>query len=304
MSDSANAIAIRAASKRYGEICALDGIDLDVGVGQVVALLGPNGTGKTTLIRSVVGLQKLDAGAIGVLGHAAGSIESRLQMGVMLQDVDPPEALTSSELLALFSSFYADPYPASFVAEVAGLEEIEKRRYGRLSGGQKRRVQLALALCGNPKLVILDEPTTSMDTASKRHFWNVVEEMRAQAKTVLLVTHQMAEVEALASRVVVLDKGGVVADGEASSFRSTFSVSRVVCITALAPSAVAALPAASRVAGVGRKLEILTERSDELVRELLAEDPQVSELEVTQPSLETIIDHLLPGSTGELESPQ
>ena len=293
MSDSTTAIAIRAASKRYGEIRALDGIDLEVGAGQVVALLGPNGAGKTTLIRSIVGLQKLDAGEIRVLGHAAGSMESRLEMGVMLQDVDPPEALTSSELLALFSSFYADPYPASFVVEIAGLDDIEKRRYGRLSGGQKRRVQLALALCGSPKLIILDEPTTYMDTASKRQFWKVVEEMREQGKTVLLVTHQMTEVEALASRVVVLHEGGVVADGEVSSFRSAFSLSKVVCVTSLAPSAVADLPAAKRTAGVGRKLEILTERSDELVRELLASDPQVRELEVTQPSLETIIDRLL-----------
>ena len=220
-------------------------------------------------------------------------MESRLEMGVMLQDVDPPEALTSSELLALFSSFYADPYHASFVVEIAGLDDIEKRRYGRLSGGQKRRVQLALALCGSPKLIILDEPTTYMDTASKRQFWKVVEEMREQGKTVLLVTHQMTEVEALASRVVVLHEGGVVADGEVSSFRSAFSLSKVVCVTSLAPSAVADLPAAKRTVGVGRKLEILTERSDELVRELLASDPQVRELEVTQPSLETIIDRLL-----------
>ena len=158
-----------------------------------------------------------------MLGHAAGSTESKVGLGVMLQDADPPDAVTVAELVGLIASFYPAPLSADSVNEIADLGGISGRQYGQLSGGQKRRVQLAMSFVGNPKVIILDEPTAHMDSVSKRQFWRTLEQLREQGKTVLLVTHQMDEVDALASRVIVMNQGSVVADGEVSKFRAAFA---------------------------------------------------------------------------------
>ncbi|HEX8251972.1 MAG TPA: ABC transporter ATP-binding protein [Thermoanaerobaculia bacterium] len=200
-------------TKSYGATVALHGLDLTIHPGEVVALLGANGAGKTTTVRTLLGLVRPDSGSVRLFGGDPRNAAVRARMGAVLQIGRVPETLRVREHIHLFSSYYPNPLPLDEVIEAAGLTGLERRKFGQLSGGQQKRVLFALALCGNPDLLVLDEPTTGLDVEARRALWKQVRAFVARGKSVLLTTHYLAEAEALAQRVVVLDKGRIVAQG-------------------------------------------------------------------------------------------
>ncbi len=207
------AVELRAAARRYGDVEALRGVDLTIARGELTAVLGPNGAGKTTMLSLILGLRQPTSGTVRVVGEAAGSPAARRRVGAMLQESGVPPTLTVGELVELFGSYYPSPRPSAEVIAAAGLEGLERRKSRELWGGQRQGLLFALALCGDPELVVLDEPTTGMDVESRRRFWSVITDLAAPGTTVLFATHLLDEADALARRVIVLSGGQVVADG-------------------------------------------------------------------------------------------
>jgi ABC-2 type transport system ATP-binding protein len=210
------AVRVRGLRKSYdGVTPALDGVDLDVRRGEVLALLGPNGAGKTTLVEILEGHRSADAGAVAVLGHDPARRERafRARIGIVLQEDGIEQALTVREAVELHSASYPVPRPAAEVIELVGLAEKAGARIATLSGGQRRRLDLALGIAGDPELVFLDEPTTGFDPAARRQSWELISRLREGGKTILLTTHYMEEAQRLADRVVVIARGRVIAEG-------------------------------------------------------------------------------------------
>lgn len=204
---------LKKVTKRYDETVALNGIDLSIKPGELVALLGANGAGKTTAVRILLGLAAPTSGEARVFGANPREARGRTRAGAMLQIARVPETLRVREHIDLFSSYYPNPMPIAEVIEAAGLQGLERRKYGQLSGGQQKRTLFALAICGNPDLLVLDEPTTGLDVEARRAMWKQIRAFIARGRSVLLTTHYLAEAEALADRVVVIHKGSVVAEG-------------------------------------------------------------------------------------------
>ena len=277
---------ISAVTHRYGDVVALEGLDLEIRAGEVLAVLGPNGAGKTTAIGLLLGTLPVQEGTVRVFGHEPGASAVRMRRGAMLQISGVPDTLTIAEHLELFSSYYPAPLPVSRLLAMAGLEELANRRYGRLSGGQKQRVMFALALAGDPELVFLDEPTTGLDVEARRSLWNEIRELKAAGRTAVLTTHYLEEADALADRIAVIHQGRVVAEGTPAEIKSRAADRRVRCITSVNSDEVAALPGVARVEVNGQHLEILTARPEELLRTLLALDPDLRDLHVTGARLE------------------
>ena len=219
----ANDTAVRVSGlrKRYGDTCAVDGVELEIGRGEVFALLGPNGAGKTTTVEILEGFRRRDGGVAEVLGLDPGdratSRELRERTGLVLQDIAVEPYLTLRETLAREAGYYARPRDVAEVIALTGLTGLERRKVRTFSGGQKRRLDLALGLVGNPELLFLDEPTTGFDPSARRDAWEIVRGMRAAGITVVLTTHYMEEAQALADRVVVMAGGMVVAAGPPSA---------------------------------------------------------------------------------------
>src|SRR5215207_6190381 len=209
------ALAVRDLRKSYGEVRAVDGLDLEVRTGECFGLLGPNGAGKTTTIEICEGLLERDSGDLEILGmtweNDADSLRDRL--GIQLQDTQLSEKLTITETLQLFRSFYNAGREVADVIRLVQLEEKANARVGTLSGGQKQRLAIACALVGNPELLFLDEPTTGLDPQSRRQLWTLIEEFRAAGRTILLTTHYMDEAEKLCDRVAIVDHGHIIALG-------------------------------------------------------------------------------------------
>jgi ABC-2 type transport system ATP-binding protein len=200
-------------TKNYGMVEALRGLDLTIRPGELVALLGANGAGKTTAVRALLGLSKPTTGEVRVFGGDPRDARSRTRIGAVLQIARVPETLRVREHIHLFSSYYPNPRPIADVIEAAGLQGLEKRKFGELSGGQQKRVLFALALVGNPDLLVLDEPTVGLDVEARRALWKQIRAFVAGGRSVLLTTHYLAEAEALAQRVVVIHKGVAMAEG-------------------------------------------------------------------------------------------
>jgi ABC-2 type transport system ATP-binding protein len=213
--DSDYAIRARGLAKRYGATVAVDGLDLDISRGEVFALLGPNGAGKTTTVEILEGYRHRDDGTVAVLGEdpAVAGRDWRAQVGIVLQLSAEPE-LTVAEMVGQFASFYPRPRDPDEVIEIVGLGGLAARRGHQLSGGQRRRLDVALGIVGSPELLFLDEPTTGFDPEARRQFWTLIKSLAADGTTILLTTHYLPEAEALADRVAVLANGRIVALGE------------------------------------------------------------------------------------------
>jgi ABC-2 type transport system ATP-binding protein len=240
------AIVVDQAVKAYGATRAVDGLSFSVGPGELFALLGPNGAGKTTTVEMLEGYRAPDSGAVRVLGldPIRDARRLKLQIGVMLQADGLQPSLTPREVLRLYAAFFPDPLdPDELLAQV-GLRESAKTRCRRLSGGQKRRLALAVALVGRPRLVFLDEPTTGMDPQARLATWAIVQELRASGTTILLTTHLLDEAERLADRVAIIDRGRLVALGTPRELTGgdAAGVARLVAAPGLPAEALAALP--------------------------------------------------------------
>jgi ABC-2 type transport system ATP-binding protein len=210
-------------TKRFGATCALDAVTFEVRAGEVLALLGPNGAGKTTALSLLLGLRRPDAGSVDLFGRNPRSPPARSAVGVTPQEDGFPPTLRIREIVDLVSAHFADPIPRDEVLDRFGLRPLARRQAGGLSGGERRRLSVALAFVGRPRLLVLDEPTAGLDVASRRAVWSEVAAYAAGSGTVLLTTHHLEEAEALASRVVVLSAGRVVADGALADLASRTS---------------------------------------------------------------------------------
>jgi len=268
------------ASKTYGKVRALDGVDLKLRGGELLALLGPNGAGKTTAIGLLLGLHRADAGTVELFGRDPQDIEARRHIGVMLQDATLPPTLRVGELIRLAASYYPTPRSVQESAELAGVADLLKRPYGKLSGGQQRRVQFAIALCGRPRLLFLDEPTVGMDIEARRKLWDAIRHLVAEGNGVVLTTHYLEEAEALADRVCVMARGRIISEGSVDALRARVAIKRVRCATHVSHVDVAAWPGVVEATREGERLCIATEAPEAVLRRLLALDPDLAALEV------------------------
>jgi ABC-2 type transport system ATP-binding protein len=273
------------ARKSYGKVEALAGVDLEVRGGQVLALLGPNGAGKSTAVGLLLGQYAPDAGSVSSFGMTPHELAARRRTGVMLQSAGIPEALKVSELLELTRSYYPHPRSISDCVVLAGLDGLLERRYGRLSGGQQRRVQFALAVCGRPQLLFLDEPTTGLDIQARQMLWRAIRELVAEGCGVLMTTHYLEEAEALADRVVVINRGRVLVEGSVDELRGHLVQRRIRCVTSLPVRHVASWPHVIEVRADGDRLELVVDAAEPVARRLLAEDAALRELEVQRAGL-------------------
>jgi ABC-2 type transport system ATP-binding protein len=289
---------LRGVRKRYGKVTALEDVSLSLRSGEVLALLGPNGAGKTTAVSLLLGLIRADSGEVTLFGGSPQAAVNRMRSGVMLQLSGVPETLTVAEHVGLFASYYPQPLALADVLAQTGLTGLEKRLYGKLSGGQKQRLHLALALVGNPDLLFLDEPTTGLDVGSRRALWDGVRQFVARGKTVLLTTHYLEEADALADRIVVLNRGSVIAEGTPSAIKERVAGRRVRFQTTLSLAEVRALPSveAQNVQQDGAAFEVHVSRAEPVVRDLLERDPDLSALEVIGVGLEEAFLSLTEGS--------
>jgi ABC-2 type transport system ATP-binding protein len=271
-----NAIAVRGLRKSYGALEAVRGIDFEVRRGEVFGLLGPNGAGKTTTVEILEGYRRRDAGEVEVLGSdpadAGGAWRERI--GVVLQSSAMYETLTVVEMLRLFAGYYREPRPVDEVVSLVGLQEKRDDRVRRLSGGQRRRLDLGLALVGDPELIFLDEPTTGFDPRARRHAWETIRGLRGLGKTILLTTHYLDEAERLADRVAVLAQGRIVASGAPAELTGAVAATEI------------------RYRENGREVVLETDEPTRVLHELtsraLAENRELEGLVVRRPSLEEV----------------
>jgi ABC-2 type transport system ATP-binding protein len=273
-------------TKRYGEVHALSGIDVTIRRGEVLALLGPNGAGKTTAVKLLLGLTGPTSGSVRVFGGDPRDASTRTRVGTMLQVGKVPETLTVAEHINQFRAYYPAPLSTAEVIAVAGLSGMEGRRFGVLSGGQKQRVLFALAVCGNPDLLFLDEPTVGLDVEARRVFWDQVRKLVGQGRTVLLTTHYLEEADALADRIVVMNHGLVIAEGTPAQIKSRAAARRIRCVTRLTLEEIRRIPGVHEVRPQKNGIEIFSASAESIVQTLLMNDSTLSELEVTHAGLE------------------
>ena len=272
--------------KSYGEVVALHDLNLEIYAGELLALLGPNGAGKTTLVRMLLGLARPDSGSVSVLGSDPhlGHVQTRI--GAMLQVGRVPETLKVREHIDLFSSYYPAPLPIAETLKIAGIEDIKNRPYGELSGGQKQRVLFGIALCGNPDLLFLDEPTVGLDVEARRLMWAQIRTLIGRGKTVLLTTHYLNEADALADRILVLDKGAIVAEGTPAEIKARAMGKQVRCTSRLSLEEIRQIPGVLSAKADRNAFELQVNAAEPVVRELLQRDSWLGDLEVTNAGLE------------------
>ncbi len=276
---------LQSASKDYGKTRALDGVNLQVNAGEILALLGPNGAGKTTAISLLLGLLQADSGNVELFGLPPQQLAARRRIGAMLQTTAVPDTLTARELVTLFRSYYPNPRSIADCIALAGIESIADKRYGKLSGGQQRRVQFALALAGNPEILFLDEPTTGLDIEAREGLWNTIRTLVAEGCAIVLTTHYLEEAEALADRVCVLANGRIVAEGSVAAISARVGQRRIRCVSSIDADTIRCWPHVRSVVQDGERFEIVTDVAESIVRKLLDADPHLSELEIRRAGL-------------------
>ena len=276
---------LKGVRKGFGKIQALDGFDLAVHRGELLAVLGPNGAGKSTAISILLGLQAADEGAAELFGHAPQELDGRRRIGVMMQEVALPGVMRPRELLEQVASYYPTPYDVDSVLARLSLTPLAKRAYGKLSGGQKRQVQFAMAICGRPELLFLDEPTVGLDVQAREALWKVVRELLHEGCSIVLTTHYLEEAEALADRVAVMARGRLITSGSVNEIRAHVSRKQVSCVTRLAPDVVRSWPEVAQLEVERDRMQISTRAAEALLIRLFREDPQLADIEVKRAGL-------------------
>jgi len=271
--------------KRYGKTVALDGLDLQVKGGELLAVLGQNGAGKTTAISLLLGLQEADAGSARLFGKPPQQLETRRQIGVMMQEAMLPAELRVREQIDLVASYYPAPLAPEAVMEMTNTASLAKRPYGKLSGGQKRQVQFAIAMCGNPKLLFLDEPTVGLDVQARKLMWATLRQLVEQGSSIVLTTHYLEEAEALADRVMVVAKGRVIASGTVNEIRAHVVRKQISCLTTVAVERIRSWPEVESAGTDQQGLHITANNAEAVVRRLLSADEDLQDLEVRRAGL-------------------
>ena len=299
MSGSATPLLLRQLRKAYGDVVAVDGLDLEVRPGECFGLLGPNGAGKTTTIEICEGLTEPDAGDVVILGRRWGTDDRELRelLGISLQETQFAEKLTVAETVRLFRSFYPRGPGAGEVIDLVQLGEKAGARVGQLSGGQRQRLALACALVGDPELLFLDEPTTGLDPQSRRQLWELIERFRAGGRSIMLTTHYMEEAERLCDRVAIVDHGRMIAEGTPRELIASLGAEHVLEFAVaggerLDTGAIAGVVGGSepgRQDGVWRlQVSELHEAMPALLGELRRQGVQLSELRTHSATLEDV----------------
>jgi ABC-2 type transport system ATP-binding protein len=284
-------------TKRYANgVLALDNLSLTLRRGEIVALLGPNGAGKSTAVKLMMGLSTPTGGSVRIFGGDPRQTATRLRTGVMLQVGRAPEMLRVSEHINIFRGYYPNPMAYADIVRAAGLEGVEGRMFGQLSGGQKQRMLFALSLAGDPDLIFLDEPTAGLDVEARRGMWVQIRSLAERGKTVLLTTHYLEEADALAHRIVVINKGRMVCEGTPAEVKSlgsgtsgnstSRSLKIIRCSTSLAASTLLAIPGVTTAEANGPLTSITSTQAEATLREMLALDQNLHSLEVQSPALE------------------
>jgi len=271
--------------KRYGKTVALDGLDLEVRRRELLAVLGPNGAGKTTAISLLLGLQRPDAGTASLFGQPPQALDARRQVGVMMQEVFLAPELRVREQIDLVASYYPAPLSPGAVMEMTHTSALANRPYGKLSGGQKRQVQFALAAVGRPQLLFLDEPTVGLDVEARKLMWSTLRGLVDEGSSIVLTTHYLEEAEALADRVAVLAKGRAIASGSVNEMRALVARKLIHCTTTLAADDVASWPEVESASRDQHGLHVTAKNAEPVVRRLLAADPSLQDLEVQRAGL-------------------
>jgi ABC-2 type transport system ATP-binding protein len=284
-------------TKRYANgVLALDNLSLTLRRGEIVALLGPNGAGKSTAVKLMMGLSTPSGGSVRIFGSDPRQTATRLRTGVMLQVGRAPEMLRVSEHINIFRGYYPNPMAYADIVRAAGLESVEDRMFGQLSGGQKQRMLFALSLAGDPDLIFLDEPTAGLDVEARRGMWVQIRSLAERGKTVLLTTHYLEEADALAHRIVVINKGRMVCEGTPAEVKSLGSgvqgnstshgLKIIRCSTSLAASTLLVIPGVTSAKANGPLVSITSTQAEATLREMLALDQNLHSLEVQSPALE------------------
>jgi ABC-2 type transport system ATP-binding protein len=277
---------LHGARKQYGRTVALDGVDLEVRAGEVLAVLGANGAGKTTALSLLTGRLSPDAGTAELMGGDPRDPARRRGIGVMLQETSLPDTLRVGELVRLYSSYYPHPRALGQSLALAGIEDLARRGYGQLSGGQQRRVQFALAICGRAPLIFVDEPSSGLDVEARRNLWDVMRGLRAEGCGIVLTTHYLEEADALAERIVVLAGGRVIAQDAPAAIKARVAGRRVRARSTIDPARLRGLPGVDSVDATGTTIEVRSRAPEALLRHWFELDPALGELEVLPLSLE------------------
>ena len=299
-------IDVRGLRKSYGDVEAVAGVDVHVDRGEVFALLGPNGAGKTTTVEILEGYRDRTDGEVSVLGHdpARTDIDLKRRIGIVLQSTGVDPYLTVRETVALYAGFYPTPRDVDEVVDLVGLAEKRNTRVNKLSGGQQRRLDVAVALAGDPELLFLDEPTTGFDPNARRNAWEIVKNLTAIGKTIFLTTHFMDEAQYLANRVAVIAAGSIVAEGSPATLGGRDRMRTRIRFHVPEGRPAPAVPTDGAVLADG-SFEIRTENPTKIVHELtswaLRNDFVFDPLEVTQPSLEDVYLELTGGEPASEE---
>ncbi len=309
-----SAVVVEGLRKTYGEVVAVDRIDLEIAEGEVLALLGPHGAGKTTTTEILEGYRTPDAGEVRVLGMdpRTGGRELRERIGIVLQEAGFEELFTPRELIRLHAGWYPRPRPVDEVLAMVGLEEKADARVRTLSGGQRRRLDLALGIVGSPEMLFLDEPTTGFDPSARRRAWELVDRLRDTGATILLTTHYLDEAEHLADRLVVIDHGRVVAQGTAEQLAASAGLGAVISFRLPEDRTAADLPAiGDRLTVTGQVVEVRTGAATADVHTLsgwaVQHGVELADLTLTRPSLEDVYLDLVghdAAETGSDEPPE
>jgi ABC-2 type transport system ATP-binding protein len=290
---SVSAIVVQGLRKSYGDLEAVKGIDLTVEEGEIFALLGPNGAGKTTTVEILEGFRERTGGSVSVLGFdpTQRAEEMRARIGIVLQSAGIESYLTVAEVVDLYRGYYPHPRDRDEVLTLVGLEDRPKMRVGKLSGGQRRRLDVAVGICGDPDLLFLDEPTTGFDPGARRHAWAVIRGLRDQGKTILLTTHFMDEAQALADRLAIMRAGKIVALGTLDQIQSAHDTATRIRfgLGGDAPTPPTDLVSADARTASGA-YEVWSEEPVDLLHRLtgwaLDAKVELTELSVARPSLE------------------
>lgn len=273
-------------TKSFADKKALDNIDLEIKSGQVFAILGANGAGKTTLINILLGRLEADSGDVSVFGVKAGSLHAKRQAGAMLQVANLPETLKIKEHIQLFQSYYPNPMDYQQVITYAGLQDMQNRYSKKLSGGEKQRLLFALSICGNPKLLFLDEPSVGMDVEARHGLWQAIRDLRASGTGIVLTTHYLEEADNLADNIVLLKQGKIIKRGSSDEIKASISHTTIRFASHAKPEIFEQLPAVVSVQLSGKFIQLHTKNVHQTLSALLAAYPNLQDLTVSSAGLE------------------
>ncbi|MBL4661666.1 MAG: ABC transporter ATP-binding protein [Alcanivoracaceae bacterium] len=273
-------------SKKFQEKYALIDVSMDIYQGEVLSILGPNGAGKTTLINMMLGRLSLKEGEIAIFGLQPGVIELKRQCGAMLQVSGLPDMLTVKEHVQLFQSYYTTPMQYDKVIELAGLESIQNQYSKNLSGGQKQRLLFALSICGNPRLLFLDEPSVGMDINARKSLWRTITELKKQGTSIVLTTHYLQEADQLSDRIIMLNQGRIIHQGTPNEIKSSINSRKISFISSASIDQFVNLQSDNTIECSGKYYEIQSTDTVQTLKQIFAITDDISDLSVTRAALE------------------